>query len=545
MDLTRRSVLTATGLGALGVMGYTGLTRPLGNEVLTKSASGLSDRNFPRAYRAAFRPLPRLAPYEVGWDDGVRVEKYAVSARVGTAQILPNLSTPVIGYNGSVPGPTISVERGTRVHLKVRNRLYGVQHPEGLEHSHESGLVLSTHLHGHASLPEYDGYADDRTIPGYAKEYVYENDQPARTIWYHDHATHLTTRNVYSGLAAQYHIRDEAERALLPQGEFDVAMTLSDIMFESDGRARFDDKDHSGLWGDVVLVNGQPWPVMKVKRRVYRFRVLNASISRSYRPYLSTGDAVHMVATDGGLMPTTRSVTTWRHAPAERYEFLVDFSRYAPGTQVNLLNSSNPKNVDFDHTGKIMAFQVVDDPVDTSDPTWRTIPTSLVGSEAMSLTPSQSVKTRYLELKKSDVTNVWNINGTTWQDVIASGYTKVLADPGLHSVEMWDLHTSSGGWFHPLHIHLVDFQIVSRNGKAPFAWERGPKDVVYVGPDEKVRVLMRFEREGRYMVHCHNLPHEDHDMMGQFRVGLSAGAPDPHDPIAAARPAIDTEPDDR
>ncbi len=542
MEMTRRSVLTATGLGALGLVGYAGLTQPLGNEVLTKSASGLSDRNFPRAYQAAFRPLPVLAPYEVSWDDGVRVEKYSVSAKPGMAQILPTMQTPVLGYNGSVPGPTISVDRGTRVHLRVRNKLQGLQYPDHEQHSHSSGLYLSTHLHGHASLPEFDGYADDRTAPGFCKDYVYENDQPARSIWYHDHATHLTTRNVYSGLAAQYHIHDEAERALLPQGRFDVAMTLSDIMFEADGRARFDDKDHSGLWGDVILVNGQPWPVMKVQRRVYRIRLLNGSISRSYKPYLSTGDAVHMVATDGGLMPATQSVTSWRHAPAERYEFLIDFSKYAPGTQVRLLNGSNPKNVDFDHTNKIMAFQVTDEPVDTSDPTWRTIPQTLVPSDVMSLKTSQSSRTRYLHLKKSDVTNVWNINETTWADVIASGYTKVLADPALGAVEMWDLHTSSGGWFHPLHIHLVDFQIVSRNGRAPFAWERGPKDVAYVGPDEKVRVLMRFDREGRYMVHCHNLPHEDHDMMGQFRVG-QPGNPDPHDPITAVEPCLDTYPE--
>lgn len=155
--------------------------------------------------------------------------------------------------------------------------------------------MVSTHLHGHASLPQYDGYADDCTDPGYYKEYVYENQQAARTIWYHDHATHRTAMNVYSGLAAQFLVHDEVERALLPQGEFDVPITLSDIMFEADGNARFDDKDHSGLWGDVILVNGRPWPTMQVQRRIYRIRLLNASISRSYRPSLSTRDAVHMV----------------------------------------------------------------------------------------------------------------------------------------------------------------------------------------------------------------------------------------------------------
>ena len=538
MELSRRTLMAAGGIGALGYLG----TQPWGNTLAAKSASDLRDRDMPVPFKTAFQHLQRQLPLESYTDtDGVKTELYSVTAKKGAARILNNYLTPVIGYNGKVPGEYISVERGTRVVLRVRNQLDLV----GGHAGHEGyGYALSTHLHGHASLPEYDGYADDRTMPGYCKEYVYENDQPARSIWYHDHATHLTGLNVYSGLATQYHIRDEVERALLPQGEFDVPMTMSDIMFHRNGVARFDDKDHSGLWGDIVLVNAKPWPVMQVKRRVYRFRLLNGSISRSYQPYLSNGAPVTMVATDGGLMPTSRQVTRWRHAPAERYEFLIDFSKYAPGTEIRLMNASNEKNVDFDHTNKIMSFKVTDAPFDKSDPTWNTIPQTLASSDVMSLVPSQSVRRRYLELKKSDVTNVWNINNTTWGDVVDSGYKYTLADPGLHDVEIWDLHTSSGGWFHPLHVHLVDFQILSRNGRAPFDYERGPKDVAYLGPDELVRVIMKFERKGRYMVHCHNLPHEDHDMMGQFRVGLGPDEYDHHDPITAAPAYVDDHAED-
>jgi FtsP/CotA-like multicopper oxidase with cupredoxin domain len=540
MTVTRRSVLAAGGLGALGVFG---LTSPLGNGVLTKSASSLPDRLMPRPFRSTFQTLPRLTPTATYVDsDGVRVEHYSVTEQAGLATLVPGVSTPVLGYNGKVPGPTISVDQGTRVVLRMRNKLPAVGGHAGHEHQ---GFATSTHLHGHASLPEYDGYADDLTKVGYYKDYVYDNTQPARSIWYHDHARHVTGLNVYSGLAAQYLLHDPVERALLPQGEFDVPLTVNDMMFAADGTAAFDDKAHSGLWGDVVLVNGRPWPVMQVQRRVYRFRLLNASISRSYRPYLSTGDAVTMVATDGGLMPQSRQVTSWRHAPAERYEFLVDFSRYAPGTQVRLLNASNPKNVDFDHTNKIMAFQVTDAPVDTSDPTWRTLPQSLASSTTMDLRASDSLRTRRLRLNRDDQTNIWNINDQTWQDVIDSGYTLAVADPGLDDVEIWELETRSGGWFHPLHIHLVDFQVLSRNGRAPFDYERGPKDVAYVGPDEKVRVLMKFEHHrGRYMIHCHNLPHEDHDMMQQFTVGLRPGDPDPHDPVHTVYPSGDDLPPD-
>jgi hypothetical protein len=134
----------------------------------------------------------------------------------------------------------------------------------------------------------------------------------------------------------------------------------------------------------------------------------------------------------------------------------------------------------------------------------------------------------------------WTINDTTWSDVASSGHQDVVADPDLGDVEVWEIENTSGGWFHPTHIHLVDFRILDRNGRAPQAWERGPKDVVYVGENETVRIAARFGDEnrpqtrGRYMVHCHNLVHEDHDMMTQFAVGWKPGEPDELDPMFAA-----------
>ena len=121
--------------------------------------------------------------------------------------------------------------------------------------------------------------------------------------------------------------------------------------------------------------------------------------------------------------------------------------------------------------------------------------------------------------------------------MISSDYKFTVANCEREQVEIWELENPSGGWFHPLHIHLIDFKILDRNGKPPFPWERGPKDVAYLGENEKVRVLVRFgPNEGRYMVHCHNLVHEDHDMMIQFNVGkvYSNNADDPNDPRLAA-----------
>jgi FtsP/CotA-like multicopper oxidase with cupredoxin domain len=347
-------------------------------------------------------------------------------------------------------------------------------------------------------------------------------------------------------LASQYHLHDKLERSLLPTWsrktpsyEFDVGLMVSDIMFQANGSQLFDDRTHSGLWGDVILVNGRPWPVMKVQRRVYRFRVLDASISRSYRFTLSPPAPVWVVATDGGLMPRSQQVTQWRQGTAERYEILIDFAQFKAGQRVELRNLSNPNNRDFTNTNKVMAFDVVDTPVDTSDPTAHTIPAELnPDNDTMNLIPTPGMKVRNIRVQRDG--GEWTLNGQTWQDVINSGFRAVLADPALNATEIWQIENSSGGWFHPVHIHLIDFKILSRNGKPPFAWELGPKDTVYVGEGETVRFIAKFgPHRGRYMIHCHNLPHEDHDMMHQFRVGLRPGDADPNDPITADPPVPD------
>jgi hypothetical protein len=140
---------------------------------------------------------------------------------------------------------------------------------------------------------------------------------------------------------------------------------------------------------------------------------------------------------------------------------------------------------------------------------------------AMALKESDAKATRHMKLERSN--GLWTINGTTWDDVEDKDYAKVFANPKPGDVEVWEVENSSGGWFHPLHIHFVDFQVLDRNGRPPRPEEMGPKDVVYVGEGETVRLLMQFSKpdgyHGRYMIHCHNLSHEDHDMMTQFQIG--------------------------
>jgi FtsP/CotA-like multicopper oxidase with cupredoxin domain len=528
VETTRRTVLKAGGLGLLGAVGATAL--PWGSAVGARTAGALDPALLPAPFTTPFARPHVLQPWRSTRNaDGVWTDHFAVTEHQATAGIVPGMRTPILGYDGSAPGPTINVRQGRESALTVVNRLPRTYPTLG----YEGGT--SVHLHGSASLPQYDGYASDVTPTGFTKTYHYPNFQRARTLWYHDHAVHHTATNAYSGLYAQYHLHDPAELDLLPQGEYDVPLTVVDATFAADGSLAYDDNSESGLWGDVILVNGQPWPVMQVKRRVYRFRVLNASISRSYRFALDTGDPVTIVATDGGLMPRSREVTQWRHAGAERYEVLIDFRRYRPGQRVVLRNLSNPNNRDYDHTDKVMAFDVTDEPFSTRDATWNRVPDLLAGSDVMDLTESMAKRTRHMALERKN--GQWTINGTTWTDIVNSDFQQVFADPDVGDVEVWELENRSGGWFHPLHIHLVDFKILSRNGQAPFDWERGPKDVAYLGEGETVRVVMKFgPHRGRYMVHCHNLPHEDHDMMTQFAVGWRPGQFDPNDPVLAAPP---------
>ena len=560
MESTRRNVLkfgvlggvvAAAGLQATGLAG----AQAKGGSDDVSSSSGstpsrLASNKMPVPFRAVFKRPPELVPYSTGYDpDGQPFAKYSLSQRLGQAQIAPGLMTTLAGYNGIFPGPTVRVEQGTRSELRISNRMPA----KGILYPDTPNTV--THLHGSASLPQYDGYANDRTAPGNVKNYQYPNWQAARTLWYHDHNHMLTAQGVYSGLAATYSITNQHEREQLPQGEFDVPILVSDVMLNADGSLGYNDNGHSGLWGDIIMVNGVPWPTMKVKPRIYRFRFLVGSITRSYRFALSTGDPFYVVGTDAGITPTVQAVSSWRQGTAERYEVLVDFRKYKPGQSVELRNLSNKNNIDFANTGKVMKFEVVADSPSllpgsrsitaipkTLDPGEH--PTKASGGlDTMSLTPDMAVAKRTLRVQRKS--GEWTINGETWDDVEKSNFTRVFANPQRNQVEQWTIVNESGGWFHPVHIHLIDGKIIGRNtnGGKPFAWENGPKDVFYAGENESVTVLMQFDtgkhEGGRYMVHCHNLVHEDHDMMVQFAVGDLKN----NDPINADKPILENIPE--
>jgi len=211
VQATRRDILKLGGLGIAGAAGMASL--PWGGALVNaKSASELAEGRMPQPFRAGFVRPPVLRPFMSVRDrDGVWTDHFSVTERASRATIAPGLSTYVYGYNGHVPGPTIKVRQGRRSLVRVRNKLPAV-HPFFGQAS-----TTSVHLHGSASLPQYDGYASDVTPPGFFKDYHYPNSQHARTLWYHDHGVHHTAMNAYAGLLAQYQMHDAAEEDLLPR----------------------------------------------------------------------------------------------------------------------------------------------------------------------------------------------------------------------------------------------------------------------------------------------------------------------------------------
>jgi FtsP/CotA-like multicopper oxidase with cupredoxin domain len=519
MELRRRELLK------LGLFGSAALALPA--ERVARADLAVANRmpqsRLPAPFTVRCPRLPVATPVR----SSPTLDVYDIAQQSERAEILPGLSTEVWRYNdGAASVCTIVARQGTPAIVRQRNNLPGL-HPT-LRYK----PWTSTHLHGSASLPQFDGYASDITNPGEYKDYRYPNSQPARTLWYHDHGVHITAPNAYMGLAAFYILHDAQELSLpIPHGDYDVPLVVKDAMFTTSGQLIFDDNGESGLFGDVITVNGKPWPVFEVERRRYRFRLLNASISRSYGLELSTGEPFTVIGTDGGLMPAPQDVGHIRFGMAERYEVVIDFSKHAIGDQIVLRNVSPDNNIDYATTRQIMAFKVVADATVPDQP----VPSELnPANEVMQLTPTAATPVRQMNFKRDG--GLWSVNGRTWLDVINSGFKQVIANPKLDAVEVWELRNDSGGWFHPVHIHLVDFKILSRNGRPPQPYERGPKDVAYVGEGETVRVIARFgPHTGRYMMHCHNLVHEDHDMMVQFEVG--SGGDDPRGTPAQPQPA--------
>jgi spore coat protein A, manganese oxidase len=491
MRLTRREMIR------LGLIGGAAAALPVAKAV-EKLAS------VPLDQPVESPPVPRfVVPLNIPPElQPVRTEGntkfFVVTQRVGRVQILPSgPKTTIWGYNGITPGPTIRQRRGTDHVVRQINNL---------------SVPISTHLHGGDVPPSSDGHPLDLVQPGDFKDYFYPGIHPPANLWYHDHAIHETGRNVWMGLAGMYPwISDEEEALGLPRGRFEVPLVIQDRFFTKDNQIVYPTDDglplQQGVFGDVILVNGTPFPFFRVARRKYRFRILNGSNARVYKLRLSTGEPFIAIGSEGGFFPHPIEVRDITLSESERIGVVVDFSKYPIGTRIVLENHfpdlpGDP--FDEEKTRQVMRFDVVDDAIDRSR-----VPADLPGGELPD--PAQAVRTRDWVFERSD--GAWVINGKLFNP------NRIDAFPRLGSVEIWRFINKSGGWVHPIHPHLVEYKVLDRDGGPVRPEERGPKDTVLLGFNQEVRVAIRFNHfSGLYVMHCHNIEHEDHDMMTQFKV---------------------------
>ncbi|WP_328404706.1 multicopper oxidase family protein [Nocardia sp. NBC_00403] len=443
---------------------------------------------------------------------------YAITQQVADVQILPGYSTRIWGYNGTFPGPTLQSSSARRTVVTHRNHL---------------PVPVVVHLHGGHVPYDSDGFPTDYLLPAQwasahtshdaagqvmrgQRDYDYPVGQPAATLWYHDHRMDFTGASVWKGLAGFHLINDDAERALnLPSGARDIPLMLTDRAFAADGALIYPGIDPSmtstpgvtaeftqGVLGDVILVNGVPWPTHRVTTARYRLRWLNASNARVYRLRIESKAAAAeyftQIGSDGGLLAHPQVLTAIDIAPGERFDTILDFTECALGDLVTIHN-----DLGTGRTGEIMRFIIADRSADTSH-----VPDTLADIELHD--PKTAVRTRHFDFRRGDMGDMrgWLINGLPFDA------QRPAADPRLGDLEIWRFSTDFN---HPVHVHLNQFQVLSRNRRPPRPSDAGWKDTVNLAAREVAEVAVKFtDYPGRFVMHCHTLEHEDMAMMATF-----------------------------
>jgi len=390
------------------------------------------------------------------------------------------------------------------------------------------------------------------------------------THWFHDHMFGYTAQNVYKGNAAMMNIYSGVDRGAediddginlrLPSGQasktgkawgnldYDVNLMLADKAFDSEGQLLFDIFNEDGFIGDCMTVNLAFRPYFEVERRKYRFRILNAAVARFFKIALAnaSGGAEQMIqiANDGNLLPRTVKLTALdEQGIAERYDIVIDFSKYKINDKLYLVNLAEhddgrgPKQdlrlgdafagrSDDPCVGRFLEFRVVRDPSvedkslvpDVLIPN-PTLPnavrerTFVFGRGGMNTTFGSA--STYPELLSA-----WGIK-TDDGDRLSADWGRISAAPRYGTCEVWHLVNDGGGWDHPIHIHFEEGQILARNGSPSQVppWEKGRKDVYRLRPGGTVTLAMQFrDWGGMFMEHCHNTTHEDHAMLLRWEI---------------------------
>jgi spore coat protein A, manganese oxidase len=460
----------------------------------------------------------------------------------------------------------------------------------------QAPVPLVAHRHGGSNADTgVDGLPDAWATPDankdgipdfrgrlYSTPYSFNNTQEAGHLWFHDHALGVTRLNVSMGLAGNYLIRDANEdyliaRNMLPLPAHELPLTIQDRMFDATGKIFYPSSDPVAypnapaithlpeFFGDFILVNGVPWPQCAVEPRAYRLRMLNASDSRFYDLQFMQADGsalgFHQVGTELGMMNTPVALTHLLVAPGERADIVVTFAGLA-NQSIKVTNTANgpyPNGnpVDPLTAGKIMAFNVsLPLNIATPQPILPAFLRPVLGALPAPSTAGVAVR-KLMLFEGTDPlgrlqTMLGTVNPAPGNPVNPAFGTFFYSDPvtetmAAGSTEVWELHNTTVD-AHPIHLHLVDFRILSRQAftgtiidkpmgaggsyagayltniattgvaRAAEPGEMGRKDTVITYPGEVTRILVKFARPGEYVWHCHILSHEDHEMMRRFIV---------------------------
>ena len=451
-------------------------------------------------------------------------------------------------FTNIAPGPTYKARYGEPVFVRRIN-----EHPEiGTGNVNFALPSFSIHLHNFHTASESDGIPQDYFNPGEFWDHHYANyeaggDERERltSLWYHDHRLDFTATNVYAGMSGFYLLfddkdtdneRDEREGAFrLPSGEYDIPLMLHDVQFDENGQVVWDffspdiqeidgeylpSFQHTtfGMLGDMMTVNRTIQPYLEVKRRKYRFRLQNGGPTRVYQLWLRTDSADRrakkglkfiILSNDGNLAThpiESDNVEIW---VANRSDVIIDFSHFKPGDNVYLVNRLDMKPSGEGITGRIldegtaiMQFRVQGGEVE--DPS--RIPDHMRDQPDIDFTEVRRERQWVWDYDSG----LFTVNGRLMDP------NRVDAAIEQGSAEIWTLRNAGNTWSHPIHTHMEEFQIFEINGKPvePFSFRDIKKDVVQLGPGDEVKFFGRWrDFFGPYVMHCHNVVHEDHSMM--------------------------------
>lgn len=461
---------------------------------------------------------------------------YKIAMREFAAKVHRDLPpTKMWGYDGSCPGPILEVRSGNAVSVEwindlPRRHLFPIDHTLHGAEADKPQVRAVVHLHGGRVGPESDGYPENWMTPGQSQVCVYPNRQDSTALFYHDHAMGITRLNTAAGLMGFYLIRDEFEDNLnLPNGPYEIPLVLMDRSFRKDGQIHYPVSGNpdapwvSEYYGAGILVNGKLSPYLDVKPRKYRFRVLNSSNGSFYvlslardSSFASPNQKFVQIGSDQGFLWAPQSIESVILGPGERLDLVIDFSAWA-GERLYLRTKA----------AVIMQFRVAREKVKDSS----TVPQSLRPARRM----AEREAARIRELTLADYqdrlgrSHSMLLNGSHWN-------MPVTEKPVLNSIEIWSFINLTDD-SHPIHLHLVRFQILDRR---PFDLQTYEltKKVVFTGPAQRLepnelgwkdtvrvdsmtvtRIIVKFEGfTGRYVWHCHMLEHEDNEMMRPYEI---------------------------